>query len=563
MSVWDKLPVIRSWDGLEAKYPVWDSFGSRTWRELETGYVYTLPTIEAITPAICFVGEPYRLTVEVSERVEPEDGGESLPTEEPFTGTVAVSFQGKSAALAYDETAGAFVGNVDGPAERAWSESSYTFTGTVTAVNERGAVTAEYEVIAHKAFPSIVSVSAADSRINETFALTADIRIATIPEAGGGIPLFSGAATASFEGETYPLSHAEGNMWTATLPSPGSTSWNLENHVYAGALTATMGELSAAAPFGARVREITPPDIAQVLPIRDIFICNDVSPLWQWSVSDEESGVSHATVTINGGPVYETKLYAGVVSWQMPVLPAGEYTVAITVTDNDDNAATASRTVTGFPLIFDRTKADAARVRYLNSLIYVSENGAIVNLMTAEERAEWESDLKGAYNASDLNRVETAVEYLSARCIGHRVNVPVEAKIDWAQGEIPSAESLARYLDNASLIAGKFDLLRRMGGDYYHAFTEDPEALPESMSALTVEGANAIENGLVFINREIAWLECMECYAASYDFPTWGDVEAEYPQWENLEGNVWMNVEMPVIDESALIPPWTVYPLEE
>ena len=35
--------------------------------------------------------------------------------------------------------------------------------------------------------------------------------------------------------------------------------------------------------------------------------------------------------------------------------------------------------------------------------------------MTAAERAEWVAGMKGAYNASDLNRVASAMAYLSQR----------------------------------------------------------------------------------------------------------------------------------------------------
>lgn len=60
-------------------------------------------------------------------------------------------------------------------------------------------------------------------------------------------------------------------------------------------------------------------------------------------------------------------------------------------------------------LITNRTEADAARVRYLASL-WGPAPGQWRG--TAEERAEWDAGLRGAYNAADLNRVTLAASYL-------------------------------------------------------------------------------------------------------------------------------------------------------
>lgn len=60
-------------------------------------------------------------------------------------------------------------------------------------------------------------------------------------------------------------------------------------------------------------------------------------------------------------------------------------------------------------LITDRSPADVERVRYLASLWGPSAGQW---RGTAEERAEWDAGLKGAYNAADLNRVTLAASYL-------------------------------------------------------------------------------------------------------------------------------------------------------
>ena len=58
-------------------------------------------------------------------------------------------------------------------------------------------------------------------------------------------------------------------------------------------------------------------------------------------------------------------------------------------------------------LITDRTQADVNRALTLSAKGWAA--------MTAAEREEFEAGMKGAYNATDLNRVNAAMEYLEAR----------------------------------------------------------------------------------------------------------------------------------------------------
>lgn len=90
-------------------------------------------------------------------------------------------------------------------------------------------------------------------------------------------------------------------------------------------------------------------------------------------------------------------------------------------------------------LIFDRTQGDVDRVAYLSGLW---QNGTFTG--TTEELAEWASDLKGAYNASDLNRVLSAVEYLTDMLYDMGYNVPTVVpakKTRYVEKEIEYIES--------------------------------------------------------------------------------------------------------------------------
>lgn len=89
-------------------------------------------------------------------------------------------------------------------------------------------------------------------------------------------------------------------------------------------------------------------------------------------------------------------------------------------------------------LITDRTQADVSRVRYLQS------KGS--GLWTSAEEAEWLTDLKGAYNASDLNRVGNALNYLQNLLnVTCGLNLHMEPKIDWTAWDIPTETQMNTY----------------------------------------------------------------------------------------------------------------------
>lgn len=125
-------------------------------------------------------------------------------------------------------------------------------------------------------------------------------------------------------------------------------------------------------------------------------------------------------------------------------------------------------------LIFDRTQSDADRVNYLASLW---QNGTFTG--TTTELSEWVSDLKGAYNASDLNRVGSAVEYLTDTLYSMGYNVPTVPKDDWTETDIPVQSQMDIYINNIQLLR---DILPYVAPD-----------APDSPTHLTYEEANNIE----------------------------------------------------------------------
>lgn len=181
-------------------------------------------------------------------------------------------------------------------------------------------------------------------------------------------------------------------------------------------------------------------------------------------------------------------------------------------------------------LVTDRTQADRI---YLESLLAKGWEGMTederhyfmgeseVPLEDSEGFSLYSSDglmllaidsmavVKGAYNASDLNRVNEAVAYLSGAALSlldelvlyretHGVGadafflppyraedvVVVLPDAPWSDRDIPCSTDLAAYLQNVRTLRGLVPL------------PDNVPTLPASMEFLTFTGANAIESSL-------------------------------------------------------------------
>ena len=127
-------------------------------------------------------------------------------------------------------------------------------------------------------------------------------------------------------------------------------------------------------------------------------------------------------------------------------------------------------------LVTDRTQADVERVKALAAKGFAA--------MTAAERAEWLTGMKGAYNASDMNRVGTALNYLAARL------APVcGMSIAWS-AKTDSATQAEAYRKQVQSIR---DAL---------AYPEGTPDAPE-LNRMTYTGANDIERVLALCEELI------------------------------------------------------------
>lgn len=124
-------------------------------------------------------------------------------------------------------------------------------------------------------------------------------------------------------------------------------------------------------------------------------------------------------------------------------------------------------------LVTNRTQADADRVKALAAKGFAA--------MTSDERAEWLAGMKGAYNAADLNRVGTVLNYLKSRLVPLcGKNIQWSAKTDWAVTDIITASQAAEYRQHVQDIRNAL---------VYPANSPD---VPEIIR-LTYTGANDIE----------------------------------------------------------------------
>ena len=218
------------------------------------------------------------------------------------------------------------------------------------------------------------------------------------------------------------------------------------------------------------------------------------------------SEVVYVSGTVNG--VSYTWTLEGS-AWTATVARADNETYAVAIT-----AVTASGTSTDYSftlfygllgLITDRTQADVDRVKYLAAKGWAK--------MTAAEKAEWQAGPKGAYNATDLNRVGNAVNYLAGvlrqlpeDMLAYLAALDVApdeffappydpavydiaGKVNWTVEDIPTPVQLTEYLAHVALLRAAFD------------YETDP--LPESMEYLTFGGANAIEKALLLLQDKI------------------------------------------------------------
>lgn len=118
----------------------------------------------------------------------------------------------------------------------------------------------------------------------------------------------------------------------------------------------------------------------------------------------------------------------------------------------------------------------------IDTLITDRTQGDVDELLALLSAGGNPEDHKGAYNASDLNRVGAAVLYLQDRLALIGMTAAGTVRTDWTAADIPTQGQMEDYLAAVAAIRGKI-----------LEYRPDSE-LPETVRRLDFNGANRIES---------------------------------------------------------------------
>ena len=195
----------------------------------------------------------------------------------------------------------------------------------------------------------------------------------------------------------------------------------------------------------------------------------------------------YVTGTVNGVTVIWTNVEDRL--WQAIAArhPVGIYELQLTLVSVSGVTSTVGLTLySEMNLITDRTLQDVYRWKELKAKGYAN--------MTDAEKAEWAS-CKGAYNYTDLNRVEAAVRVIAEKLNALNIPVNVTTKSDWTSKDLPTRSDLDRYLGNVLQLRNSTNGLN---------YAPQP---PSTMEKFDYIGANDIEKTLLYIN---SWADGMK-----------------------------------------------------
>ena len=211
------------------------------------------------------------------------------------------------------------------------------------------------------------------------------------------------------------------------------------------------------------------------------------------------SDIVYVSGTVNGTAYTWTLVDT---AWQAIADRASDDTYLVALTAINGSGTSTSYEFTIYyglmQLITDRTQEDVDRVATLAQKGYAA--------LTDDEKTEWDAGLKGAYNATDLNRVGSAVNYVAGRLNTRGYNLMVTPKIDWTVTDIPTPDQMKTYLTDVAAIRTAIAV---------YASTPD---VPADMEKLTFAEANDIEKILLDVdalitNMMAAWYYTGDLYS--------------------------------------------------
>lgn len=142
-------------------------------------------------------------------------------------------------------------------------------------------------------------------------------------------------------------------------------------------------------------------------------------------------------------------------TWEAVVERSQDETYVVVLEIIDARGTTTSEKFTLYysvlNLITDRTRADVERWKALRNKCWLET--------TDNEKSEWLTPMKGCYNSNDLNRVESAVQYISELFVsnGYYYFVP-KVKTSWSAKDRPTVEDMERYFANVEKLRSTLPL---------------------------------------------------------------------------------------------------------
>ena len=156
-----------------------------------------------------------------------------------------------------------------------------------------------------------------------------------------------------FNGTTYTLTkNTSTGKYEATVTAPNKSSYSQTDHVLGGTVKATdeagntttvdQTHTTLGSALKIRVKEKVAPVISITAPSSGAYITN-ATPSIEFTVTDADSGVASAKITLDGTEITSVTKTAGYKYACTPAaaLKDGKHTISITATDNDGNTSAA------------------------------------------------------------------------------------------------------------------------------------------------------------------------------------------------------------------------------
>lgn len=269
-------------------------------------------------------------------------------------------------------------------------------------------------------------------------------------------------ATVTLEGRTWELAYnPDTGLYEAEITAPEKSSWKLPGHVYTGTVYARNrddlgGENFTTAETSVRVLEKVPPKLVVIDP-ENWQITTARENTFRWLVRDAESGVDPDALKLlidgveQDGIDYTMAGDSCICSWSGEVAEL-DHVLTFSAADNDMNVTEVELNYAALFFITDRTLEDVSRAEYLNDAVTSGRAGPW-------ELEEFESELKGAYNSSDMNRVGLGVWFLKNWAARYGYNLNVTARHDWDESiSGPTETECAAYLADIAEIRKKLPM---------------------------------------------------------------------------------------------------------